>query len=155
MRKFGLSATALFVGIAVNIYDYLVHDVLLLNLLYHKLPIMRYGAVTSQTKLISDAAVPLFILADFVAAFIFVAFYNWIYKSILPGTRGGLLYGLAVGALINIPTWYVCSLQLNNFHSALATNWTLAGIGWSLLAGIFTGALFEKERSGTINHLRS
>jgi hypothetical protein len=152
MRKFGLSTTALMVGIAVNVYDYLVHDVLLLKLFYYKLPIMRYGAATSQTTLISDAAVPLFILADFVAAFIFVAFYSWIYKSILPGTRGGFLFGLAVGVLLNIPTWYICSLQLNHFPLALATTWTLAGIGWSLVAGILTGVLFKRREVAPVNH---
>ena len=145
MKKFGFLVTGVIVGVAVNVYDYLVHDLLLLRLLYNKLPIMRYGSVTSQTTLVSDAAVPLFILADFIAAFIFVAFYSWVYKSISSGTRGGIQFGLATGVLINIPIWFVCSLQLNSFPFVLAIAWTLAGMGWTIVAGIFTAIFFKKK----------
>jgi hypothetical protein len=152
MKKFGFLATTVIVGVAVNVYDYLVHDVLLLKLLYNKLPIMRYGSATSQTTLISDAAVPLFIFADFVAAFIFVALYSWVYKSSSAGTRCGIQFGLATGVLINIPTWFVCSLQLNHFPLVLAIAWTLAGIGWTLVAGIFTAILFKRKEPIMLKH---
>lgn len=143
-----LSATLL-VGIAVNVYDYLVHDVVLLHALYAQLPIMRYGGATSQRELVADAAVPLFVGLDIVAAAIFVAVYAWVRPQLPHGWRGGALFGLVVGILVNVPTWAVCALQLNGFPGRLAVAWTAAGLGWALVAGfVAAGALALGDGTG-------
>jgi hypothetical protein len=133
-------------GIVVNLYDYVVHDVLLLRLLYSRLPIMRYGGAGSQLELVTDSAVPWFVLLDFAAAAIFVVAYYRL-RNVLPaGLRGGVVFGVAAGVLINVPTWIICSLQLNGFPLALAGAWTFAGVGWSLIAGVATAAAMRNSR---------
>jgi hypothetical protein len=56
-----LLVTAVVVGLVVDIYDFLIHGILLQGALYSKLPLMR-----------PDAPVPLLIVNDFVAAVVIV-----------------------------------------------------------------------------------
>jgi hypothetical protein len=122
--------TAAAVGVAVNVYDFLVHGLLLQGPLYSHLPLMR-----------TDMSLPLLVVTDFVAALVFV----WVYQRARPsfgaGPAGGAVFGLYAGVLVNFPTWIGSHLLLQGFTYGLAWAWTLAGVAWGILAGAVAGAL--------------
>ena len=128
LSRFVLTTAA--VGVAVNVYDFLVHGVLLQRSLYSHLPLMR-----------TDMSLPLLIVTDFVAALVFV----WVYQRVRPsfgaGLAGGAVFGLYAGVLVNFPTWHASYLLLQGFTYGLAWAWTLAGVVWGILAGAVAGAL--------------
>jgi len=125
-----LLLTTAAVGVAVNVYDFLVHGLLLQRPLYSHLPLMR-----------TDMSPPLLIVTDFVAALVFV----WVYQRVRPsfgaGPAGGAVFGLYAGVLVNFPTWIASYLLLQGFTYGLAWAWTLAGVVWGILAGAVAGAL--------------
>ena len=125
-----LLVTAVVVGIVVNLYDFLIHGVLLQGSLYPGIPLLR-----------PDASIPLLIVTDFVAALVFVWVYDRVRAAFPTSAPGGAKFGLYVGVLANFPTWIACYLLLDGFTYPLAWAWTLAGIGWCVLAGAVTGAL--------------
>jgi hypothetical protein len=132
-----LLVTAIVVGLVVNVYDFLIHGILLQGALYSKLPLMR-----------PDASVPLLIVNDFVAAVVFVWVYQRVRPNFAPGAAGGALFGLYAGVLVNFPTWIACYLLLNGFTYALAWAWILTGIVWAVVAGAVTGALASRPVPG-------
>lgn len=123
-------ASTLVVGIVVNLFDYLVHGILLQGLVYSKVPLMR-----------TDASVPLLVVTDFVAAAVFV----WVYQRVRPsfpsGAAGGALFGFYAGVLVNFPTWIAAYLLLQGFTYGLAWTWILTGVLWGVLAGAVAGGL--------------
>jgi hypothetical protein len=129
-----LLMTAIVVGIVVNIFDFLIHGIVLQGALYSKLPLMR-----------TDASIPLLIVIDFVAAVVFVWVYQRVRPAFPPGAAGGALFGLYAGALVNFPTWIACYLLLNGFTYGLAWAWILTGIVWAVLAGAVTGAMSSRS----------
>jgi hypothetical protein len=131
-----LLVTAMVVGIVVNVYDFLIHGIVLQGPLYSKLPLMR-----------TDASLPLLIVTDFVAAVVFVWVYQRVRSSFPPGAGGGALFGLYAGVLVNFPTWIACYLLLNGFTCGLAWAWILTGIVWAVLAGAVAGALTSRSLS--------
>jgi hypothetical protein len=128
-----LLVNAVIVGIVVNIYDFVVHGVLLHGPLYSKLPLMR-----------PDASVPLLIATDFVAALVFVWVYQRVRTSFAPGAAGGATFGLYAGILMSFPTWISCYLLIQGFTYGLAWAWILTGILWAVLAGTVVGALSRR-----------
>jgi hypothetical protein len=131
-----LLVTAIVVGIVVNVYDFLIHGILLQGALYSKLPLMR-----------TDASIPLLIAIDFVAAVVFVWVYQRVRPSFAPGAGGGATFGLYAGVLVNFPTWIACYLLINGFTYGLAWAWILTGIMWAVLAGAVAGALTSRSLS--------
>jgi hypothetical protein len=133
MRLGKLLAIALAVGVVVNIYDFVVHGLLLHGLLYSRIPAMR-----------AEMSVPMLVLTDFVAALVFV----WVYQRCRPafprGAAGGATFGFYAGVLVNFPTWIVTYLLINGFTYGLAWTWILTGIGWGVLAGALAGALADR-----------
>ena len=129
-----LLVTAVVVGIVVNVYDLLVHGMLLQGPLYSKLPLMR-----------TDMSVPLLIVTDFVAAVVFVWVYQRVRSGFAPGAGGGATFGLYAGVLVNFPTWIACYLLLEGFTYGLAWAWILTGILWAVLAGAVAGALVSRS----------
>ena len=125
--------TAVVVGIVVNVFDFLVHGILLQGPLYSTLPLMR-----------TDASPPLLIVTDFVAAVVFVWVYQKVRRSFPPGAAGGATFGLYAGMLVNFPTWIGCYLLFNGFSYGLAWAWILTGIMWAVLAGAVAGALTSR-----------
>jgi len=133
-----LLVTAIVVGIVVNVYDFLMHGILLQGPLYSKLPLMR-----------TDASVPLLIATDFVAAVVFVWVYQRVRPSFAPGAAGGARFGLYAGVLVNFPTWIACYLLINGFTYGLAWAWILTGVIWAVLAGTVAGALTSRSLSAS------
>lgn len=125
--------STLVVGIVVNVFDFLVHGILLQGPVYSKIPLMR-----------ADASLPLLIVTDFVAAAVFVWVYQRVRPSFPPGAAGGALFGLYAGILVNFPTWIASYLLLQGFTYGLAWAWILTGVLWGVLAGAVVGALSSR-----------
>jgi len=126
--------TAVVVGLVVNMFDFLVHGLLLQGPVYSKIPLMR-----------TDFSVPLIVLVDFVAAAVFVWVYQRVRASFPPGAAGGATFGLYAGVLVNFPTWIAAYLTLSGFTYGLAWVWIITGIMWGMLAGAVTGALVSRS----------
>ena len=121
-------------GIAVNIYDFLLHEVLLQGPLYSHL--------TSFFR--ADAPLPLIVVSDFVAALVFVWVYDRVQGAFPAGPKGGATFGVYAGVLVGFPTWIMCNLLISGFTYELAWAWTLAGLGWGLVAGASAGAVYRR-----------
>jgi hypothetical protein len=128
-----LLLTALIVGVVVNLYDFVVHALLLTGPLYSWLPIMR-----------QNMSLPLLVLIDFVAALVFVLTFQRVRACFAPGVAGGAVFGLYAGVLVNFPTWIGSHLLLRGFTSRLAWAWILTGVVWGVVAGAVTGALWSR-----------
>lgn len=128
--------TGLVVGVAVNLYDYVVHGLLLAGPFYSKVALMR-----------PEPALSRLILADFVAAFVFVWVFQRVRSCFAPGAAGGVIFGLYAGVLVNFPTWFVSHLLLRGFSNRLAGVWILTGVVWGALAGAIAGALMHRQSS--------
>jgi hypothetical protein len=133
-----LLLTALIVGLVVNLYDFVVHGLLLTGPLYSKLPIMRQGM-----------SLPLIILTDFVAALIFVWVFQRVRACFAPGAAGGASFGFYAGVLVNFPTWIASYLLLEGFTCGLAWAWILTGVVWGVLAGAVAGAVMSRPARAT------
>ena len=128
-----LLLTALVVGVVVNLYDFVVHGLLLTGPLYSKLPLMR-----------QEMSLPLLILTDFVAALVFVWVFQRVRACFAPGAAGGATFGLYAGVLVNFPTWIASYLLLEGFTYGLAWAWILTGVVWGVLAGAVAGAVMSR-----------
>lgn len=134
MRLGRLLTIAVVVGIVVNIYDFVVHALLLEGPVYSRIPLVR-----------TNASLPLLIVSDFVAALVFVWVYDRVRTSFPPGAAGGAAFGLYAGILINFPTWIVAYLLLDGFTYGLAWVWIITGVIWGVLAGAVTGAMAAQK----------
>ena len=124
---------ALIVGVVVNLYDFVVHGLLLTGPLYSKLPLMRQAM-----------SLPRLVLTDFVAAFVFVWVFQRVRACFAPGVAGGATFGFYAGVLVNFPTWIASHLLLKGFTYGLALAWILTGVVWGVLAGAVAGALMSR-----------
>ena len=84
------------------------------------------------------------IIGDFVAAAVFVIFYDRVYQSFGGGLKGGAIYGLWAGVLANFPTWVFSHLLIQGFTQELALVWTIAGIVSGVILGATAGLLYKR-----------
>lgn len=132
LKKFIIAVLA--VGVVGNIYDIVVNGFLLQGPIYSK-----------HTDLFrQNANMNLLIVADFVAALVFVWFYDRVKGSFSEGWKGGLTYGLYAGILAQFPVWIFAHLLFNNFSYGVAWALTLGGIGWGIVSGAVAGALYRE-----------
>jgi hypothetical protein len=127
-----LLLTALAVGVAVNVYDFVVHALLLEGYMA-QLPLFRKAM-----------PIPWLVLGDFVAALVFVWVYDRVFGSFGGGPKGGATFGLYAAVLVNFPTWIFAHLTIEGFTYGLAWTFTLVGIAWGLVAGAVAGAVHKK-----------
>ena len=130
-----LLKTAVAVGVVVNVYDYLVHG-LLLGGSYAEIPI-----------LIQDASMVPFIVGDFVAALIFVWVFDKVRASFGAGMMGGLTFGFYAGILIAFPMYIFLHLIIAGFTYWLSWVWIITGIGGALAAGATAGAVYGGDEA--------
>ena len=121
------------VGVVANVFDFIVHGVLLKGPLYSNLTLMR-----------TDEPMQWLIIGDFVAAAVFVIFYDRVYSSFGGGLKGGATYGLWAGVLVNFPTWVFSHLLINGFTHELTLAWTITGILLAVVSGATAGLLYKK-----------
>ena len=131
VKKFALAALA--VGVVVNIYDFVVHTQLLAGV---------YSRMSEFLK--PDASIPLLVVADFVAAIVFVWFYDKTRNSFSAGVKGGLTFGLYAGVFLNFPTWLLAQMLIKGFSYELAWTWILVGFVWCLIAGAVAGFIYQR-----------
>ena len=121
------------VGVVANVFDFVVHGLILEGRLYSHLTLMR-----------TDAPMQWLIIGDFVAAAVFVIFYDRVYQSFGGGLKGGAIYGLWAGVLVNFPTWFFSDVLINGFTHELAIAWTATGILLGVVSGATAGLLYKK-----------
>lgn len=130
--KFWLAVLA--AGVAVSIFDFLVHGVWLAST-YKSMP-----DVFRQTE-----NPTWFIVGDFVAVLVFAWFYDKVYASFGGGVKGGAMYGLYAGILVSFPTWVFIHLMFDGFPYGLSWTMTFLGIAWGVIAGAVIGAMYRKS----------
>ena len=131
IKKFVIAVLG--VGVAVNVYDFVVNGMILQNAVYAGMPIFK-----------QNMPLPWLIIGDFVAALVLVWVFDRVYGCFSGGVKGGAEFGFYAGVLINFPTWIFCYLLLNGFTYKLAWIMTVVGIIWAIIGGAVAGALYKK-----------
>jgi len=121
------------VGVVANVFDFVVHGMILKGPVYSHATIMR-----------TDMPMHWLIIGDFVAAAVFVIVYDRVYQSFGGGLKGGATFGLYAGVLVNFPTWAFSHLLISGFSRELTLAWTIVGILWGVVAGAVAGALYKR-----------
>jgi len=127
-------SASLAAGVVLNVLDFVVHGRILSGPFYSRL--------TSLFR--SDAPMAGLIIGDFVAAVVLVWVYDRVYSSFAGGLKGGTLYGLYAGVLVNFPTWIFFNMLFVGFPYKLAWIWTIYGIVASVILGGVAGAIYKK-----------
>ena len=131
LKKFII--TGLATGVVGTTYDLVVNGFLLQGPVYSK----------HMSLFRQDSSMLWLTVANFVGALVFVWFYTKVKGSFSEGWKGGATYGLYAGILINFPTWIFAFLLFNNFSYSVTWVFILGGIGWGIVAGAVTGALYK------------
>ena len=129
-----LLIAALAVGLVVNVYDFVVHGMLLRGT-YESLPglFKQSGSVTG------------FVIGDFVFALVFVWFYDRVRSSFGAGASNGAKFGLYVGVLLGFPVQLFSQMMFVGFPYALAWEWVASAIVVGILGGATVGAVYGSE----------
>ena len=127
-----LLLASLVVGVVMNVVDFVVQGQLLAGL-YAGLPLFK-----------KEAPIPWLVIGDFVAVLVFVWVYDRVFSSFGGGPKGGAVYGLYAGILLNFPTWIFAHLLFEGFPYSLSWIWTVFGVVWCVIAGAVAGALYKK-----------
>ena len=120
------------VGVVMNIVDFIVQGQLLAGL-YANLPLFK-----------KEPPIPWLVVGDFVTALVFVWVYDKVLSSFGAGAKGGAMYGLYAGILVNFPTWIFAHLLFEGFPYSLSWTWTLVGVAWCVIAGAVAGVIYKK-----------
>ena len=68
---------------------------------------------------------------------------------ITPHRKGGAMFGLSAGILINFPTWIMLHLFIRGFSYAYAWFFTIYGIVGTLAAGAIIASIYECKPTET------
>jgi len=71
--------------------------------------------------------------------------YDKVAGSFSTGWKGGSMYGLYAGILVNFPTWIFLHLLLKDFSYKFAWFSTIYGIVWTVIAGAIVASIYEKK----------
>jgi hypothetical protein len=123
------------VGVVMNVFDFVVHGMILHNAVYANL----------TTLLNQNAPMHWLIIGEFFAGLVFVFVYDRVYGSFGGGIKGGMRYGLLAGILVNFPAQIYNHLLINGFTYGLAWTWIIVGVLWGVVAGAVAGALYKRE----------
>lgn len=130
--KFWIAVVA--AGVAANVFDYVVHGMILQNAYYSKL-----------TDLMNQEGNPAFyVIGDFIAIFVLAWVYDKVYGSFGGGPKGGAMFGLYAGVLINFPMGIFFHLMFKGFPYALSWIWMVLGVIFYVMAGAILGAMYKK-----------
>ena len=120
-------------GIVANILDAVVMGVLLAP---------SFAGIESMNQ---DVNVAWFMLGDFFAVLVMMLFYDRVYSSFSPGSKGGATYGLYAGLIVSFPTWIFIHLMVKGFPYGLAWIVTIYGIIWGAIVGSTIGSVYKKS----------
>lgn len=126
-----LIIAALAVGVVLNVYDFVVHGVLLRGT-YESLPglFKQQGSATG------------FVIGDFVFALVFAWFYDRVHSSFGGGVLNGAKMGFYVGVLLGFPAQLFSQMMFVGFPYGLAWEWVAATVAVGVLAGAVAGAVY-------------
>lgn len=127
-----LLATAV-VGVVFNIYDFVVHGLLLAGT-YEGIAAMR-----------TDTPLIWMIVGDFVFALVFVWFYDRVYDSFGGGTAGGARFGMYLGVVMAFPAMLFMPLMIVGFPYGLGWVWVATTIIAGVIGGAVAGTVYRKE----------
>ena len=122
------------VGVVMNIYDIVVN--------MYIFPML--GPSPSFMKDMASLPMVWLVIADFVAALVFIWFFDRVRAAFGPGAKGGATYGVMAGILINFPLWIVMYLIMKDFAYGTAWIWTVSGILWGVIAGAVGAIVYDK-----------
>ena len=121
-------------GVVMNIVDFVLQGMVMMNMYYAK-----------HTDVFLDTSNPVwFIVGDFVTVFVLAWVYDKVAASFNAGWKGGAMYGLYAGVLVNFPTWIIARLMLRGISYKFAWFSTIYGIVWSVIAAAVIAALYKK-----------
>src|SRR3989304_5547687 len=107
-NKFWIAVAA--AGVVMNVVDFLFQGMLMNNLYYSKHPDV-FAEMTNPVW---------FIIGDFVAVLVLAWVYDKVSSSFASGWKGGALYGLYAGVLVNFPTYIFLHLVIKGFSYRFA-----------------------------------
>ena len=120
------------VGVVMNIYDYIVNTYV-------------YPMLGPQPPFMNDmASMPIawLVIGDFVAALVFIWFFDKVRAAFGAGAKGGATYGLYAGILMNFPVWIMMHLVIKDWAYGVSWVWTVMGVVWAVVAGAVGGAVY-------------
>jgi len=121
-------------GIVANVWDFIFHGMILQNAYYSKM-----------TDLMNQGGSPTwFIIGDFVAVFVLAWVYDKVGGSFGSGPKGGAMFGLYAGVLLNFPAGIFFHLMFKGFPYALSWIWIVLGIICYTILGTVLGAMYKK-----------
>ncbi len=106
-------------------------------------PTISGSAMSSIPGLVNEPPMQWLIVGALVATAVFVWFYERVRGSFGAGARGGMMYGLSVGILMNFPMWLYFSLFVAWPYKAM-WHFTLMGIVMATINGAIVGLVYEK-----------
>lgn len=126
-------------GVVMNIVDFILQGMILTPMYYSK-----HADVFVQTTN------PLwFVIMDFLTVFVLAWVYDKVAGSFNPGWKGGAMYGLYAGILMNFPTWIFFHLFIKGFSYKFAWFDTVYGIVWTVIAATIVASIYKKETTGS------
>jgi hypothetical protein len=123
------------VGVVMNIYDYVVN-------------MFVYPKLGTQPAFMNDmASMPIMwlVIGDFVAALVFIWFFDKVRAAFGAGAKGGATYGLYAGILMNFPVWILMHLLVKDWPYGMSWMWTAMGVLWAVIAGAVGGVVYGDE----------
>jgi hypothetical protein len=126
--------TGLAAGIVANAWDFAINTFLM--------PMLQRAP--ESVYLPEELMIERLVITDFVAAFVFVWFYDRVHSLFGSGAKGGATYGLYAGILINFPMWLMIANLFRGYPYVDAAIWTANGLLWGVVVGAVTGLVWEK-----------
>ena len=131
--------TGLAAGVVANGWDFVMNTFVMPML--HRAPESVY--------LPAELMIERLVITDFVAAFVFVWFYDRVHSLFGAGLKGGATYGLWAGILVSFPMWIMIANLFRGFPYVDAGIWTVYGIIWGVVVGAAVGWTWEKTAPAT------
>ena len=130
--KFWIAVVA--AGVVANVFDYVVHGMILQNAYYSKM-----------TDLMNQGGNPTwFVVGDFIAVLVLAWVYDKVYGTFGGGPKGGAMFGLYAGVLVNFPAGIFFHLMFKGFPYSLSWVWIILGIIFYVIVGAVLGAMYKK-----------
>lgn len=122
-------------GIVANVFDYIVHGMILQNAYYSKL-----------TDLFKQGGSPVwYVVGDFIAVLVVAWVYDKVAGNFGSGWMGGAKFGFYAGVLVNFPAGIFFHLMFKGFPYGLSWIWIVTGILWYLVVGAVLGGMYKKS----------
>ena len=126
--------TGLAVGVVANIWDFVTNT--------YVYPMI--GRAPAALIIPEELQMERLVITDFIAAFVFVWFFDRVRSNFGPGAQGGATYGFTAGILMNVPVWVMVANLFYNFPYVDAVLWTAFGILWAVIMGAVAGVVYDK-----------